>query len=98
MMEDASKKYGGLGHRQTTMPTPGKTFLYLSIPAYSETFRKIAQSGEILPNMHNGLVSPLPLGTGVDGNNVPGEYSMNERGDVGRFPQRGSKNLPANDD
>lgn len=35
--------------------------------------------------MHNGMVSPLPLGTGMDGNNVQGEYSMNERGDVSQF-------------
>lgn len=39
--------------------------------------------------MHNGLVSPLPLGTGMDGNNVQGEYSMNERGDVGGHCQKG---------
>jgi hypothetical protein len=40
-----------------------------------------AQSGEMLPNMHNELVSPMPLGS-IDAHNVPGEYSMNERGDV----------------
>ncbi|KAJ9105492.1 hypothetical protein QFC21_001863 [Naganishia friedmannii] len=41
-----------------------------------------AQSGEMMPNMHTELVSPLPLGTGYEGGEVAGEYSINERGDI----------------
>lgn len=37
--------------------------------------------------MHNELVSPMPLGN-MDSHNVPGEYSMNERGDVSHNKQQ----------
>ena len=43
----------------------------------------------MLPNMHNEMVSPMPLGN-IDTQNVPGEYSMNDRGDVSRFPEQGN--------
>jgi hypothetical protein len=67
----------------SAMPTPGES--QQTRPAtisYSYYHFNTAQSGEMMPSMHSELVSPLPLGTGFESGDVPGEYSMNERGDV----------------
>lgn len=73
----------------SAMPTPGKQPRkdHAKI-LHSYRYPKTAQSGEMMPNIRTELVSPLPLGNGLEGGDVAGEYTINERGDVSTVRKR----------